>query len=294
MKTWKLLLLAAVFPLLASCDNEADKDAIDLDANLIRFEAVHPAQVSRVTATNFEKADQIGVYMTTADLDLQLGGNEINNENFTYDGRTWNSVRKLYWNKGNHNVYAYYPFNSSVNSITDYKYKVALDQNQADLGNGLSGYESSDFLWATASNVTASANPVQLKFAHCMSKMNIVLKKSENFEGEIPNDAEVFILNTVSTASIDLSTGGVSKDPYSGAETIKALKLSPTEFTACLVPQKINSRRPLVEVITQGVSYLMEGKISLKPGVQHTVVITLTKNPDQTKIEIGGEIVDWK
>ena len=294
MKTWKILLLASVFPIFASCDNESDNETTDMDANLISFEAVHPAQVSRATATNFENADQIGVYMTTVDLNLQLGGNELNNEKFTYDGKIWSSARKLYWNKGNHNVYAYYPLNFSVNSITDYRYKVALDQNQADLGNGLSGYESSDFLWANALNVTASANPVQLKFVHCMSKMNIILKKSESFEGEIPNDAEVFIHNTVSTASIDLSTGGISKDPYSSTETIKALKLSPTEFTACLVPQNINSRRPLVEVITQGVSYLMEGKISLKQGMQHTVVITLTKNPDQTKIEIGGEIVDWK
>ena len=48
-----------------------------------------------------------------------------------------------------------------------------------------------------------------------------------------------------------------------------------------------------VEIIADGVSYLMEGKISLKPGYRHTITVTLDKNPEQTKIDIGGEIVNW-
>jgi len=41
------------------------------------------------------------------------------------------------------------------------------------------------------------------------------------------------------------------------------------------------------------VSYLMEGKISLKQGMRHTITVTLDKNPEQTKIDIGGEISGW-
>jgi hypothetical protein len=48
-----------------------------------------------------------------------------------------------------------------------------------------------------------------------------------------------------------------------------------------------------VEVISDGVSYLMEGKISLKPGMRHTITVTLDKNPEKVKIDIGGEIVGW-
>ena len=36
-----------------------------------------------------------------------------------------------------------------------------------------------------------------------------------------------------------------------------------------------------------------EGKISLKQGYMHTIVIELSKNPDQTKSEIGGGIGGW-
>jgi hypothetical protein len=97
----------------------------------------------------------------------------------------------------------------------------------------------------------------------------------------------------VTKASIDLSTGDAGKDNYAGTSSVKALQKSATEYTAIVVPQNITTRRPLVEVITGGVSYLMEGKISLKPGMRHTITVTLDKNPEQTKIDIGGEIVNW-
>ena len=291
MKYLKLLCLASCLP-FAACDNTNDVEDVQENANLIRLEVYHPHQ-SRVTATNFEKLDEIGLFMTSANTKLQLGGNELNNEKFTFDGKNWNS-RKVYWNQGQHDVYAYYPFEKNINGIEDYTFQVALDQNTPKTATEMGGYEASDFLWASSKGLTASDGAIQLKFTHCMSKLNIQLVKGDTFEGEIPSDAEVYVHNTVPVASIDLSTGGVSKNIYAGSQSVKAKKIDDAHFTACLVPQNIRVMTPLVEVITQGVSYLMEGKISLRQGTQHTVVITLTKNPDQTKIEIGGEIVDWK
>lgn len=246
-----------------------------------------------MTDTNFEVNDTIGVYITAADASLQLGGNEMNNEKFIYGGSTWNSTRKMYWNEGLHNVYAYYPYVRNVNDIEDFTFTVSLDQNAPASAGSLGGYEASDFLWASAVGVEGSSDPVALKFSHRMSKVLVKLTKSEDYEGDLPSDIEVYIHNTVPVASISLSTGDVSKNIYAGAETIKARKLSSSEYTACLVPQNIETRRPLVEVITSGVSYLMEGKISLKQGYMHTIVIELSKNPDQTKIEIGGGIGGW-
>ena len=71
------------------------------------------------------------------------------------------------------------------------------------------------------------------------------------------------------------------------------MKLADDLFEAIVVPQSITSRRPLVEVIVGNVSYLMEGKISYKPGMRHTLTVTLDKNPEQVKIDIGGEIISW-
>lgn len=44
----------------------------------------------------------------------------------------------------------------------------------------------------------------------------------------------------------------------------------------------------------KGVSYLVESSFLFKPGIQHTVSITIEKNPEQVKIDIGGEIEDWE
>ena len=292
MKIIKFMLMTAAVAALSACAKENVPAQSENEGNIIRFVSIHPSQ-TKVTDTNFEVNDRIGVYITAADAELQLGGNEVNNEKFTYDGTMWKPSRNIYWNEGRHNVYAYYPYAQAVNDVVDFTFRVALDQNLPAENGNLGGYESSDFLWASATDIEGASEPVALKFSHRMSKVLIKLTKSADYEGEIPSDLEVFIHNTVPVASISLSSGDVSKDLYANVETIKARKLSNSEYTACLVPQNIETRRPLVEIVTSGVSYLMEGKISLKQGYMHTITIELSKNPDQTKIEIGGGIGSW-
>lgn len=65
-------------------------------------------------------------------------------------------------------------------------------------------------------------------------------------------------------------------------------------YSAIVVPQRIETRRPLVEVLVNGVSYLVESSFVFKSGTQHSMTITLNNNPDQVKIEIGGEIAGWQ
>lgn len=280
-----LLLIGAAATTLYACGTDNENDAMP-ESNEVAFICQY-AEVGRATDTNFENNDRIGVYMVAEGEPLQLGGNELNNELFSFNGSTWTSARKVYWNTGKHNVYAYYPYADKVNDTEDYTFTLSADQSTHE------GYTASDFIWASAEGVEASASPVTLSFSHIMSKAVVKLEKSADYEGNIPSDCQVYIHNTVATASIDLATGGVAKDPYAGTASIHANKLSDTEFEAIVVPQNIESRRPLVEVLCQGVSYLMEGKISFKQGYCYTLVVTLTKNPSQTKIEIGGSIDGW-
>ena len=288
MKTLKTILTAALAALaITACDNEADETFQTPEQSEIQLLMIHPNEQTRATDTAFEKSDSIGVYVTDSNTALQLGGNEVNNELFTYNGSSWTSKRKVYWNDGTHNVYAYFPQSKQVNDVKDFNFSVQENQNSTW------GYSHSDFLWATASNITASSSPVKMKFAHKMSNVVIKLEKGENFEGNIPSNAEVYIYSTVTKANIDLSTGDVAKDNYAGSSTIRCRKISDTEYRAIVVPQSINSRRPLVEIIIGDVSYLMEGKISFKPGYRHTITVTLDKNPEKIKIDVGGEIVNW-
>ena len=283
----KIWLLAVGALVMASCSNEETTEQGFVAAEgEIQLNFVHP-NATRATDTQFENSDKIGVYVTAKDETLQIGGNEVNNELFTYNGTSWTSARKVYWNNGAHDVYAYYPYSQSINDIENYSFEVQADQSTP------AGYTLSDFLWAGKKGVTASASPVTMQFAHKLSNVVIKLEKGENYTGDIPASTEVYIHSTVTKASIDLSTGDAAKDDYAGTSSVRCRQKSSAEYMACVIPQNITTRRPLVEVVASGVSYLMEGTISLKPGMRHVITVTLDKSPDQTKIEIGGEIGDW-
>lgn len=287
MKAKSLFMATAVMLLFAACSNENDfKEVYIPDEGEIQFVMLHPGQ-TRATETSFEENDSIGVFVTESDAELQLAGNEVNNEPFTYNGTTWTSLRKVYWNSGLHNVYAFYPYSRTVNDVENYSFSVNSDQSTH------TGYTRSDFLWASAKGVEGSNEPVAMQFSHILSNVVVLLEKGENYEGNLPADAEVYIHSLIRDATIDLSIGDAAKDNYAAASTIRCLKVSNSEYKAIVVPQNITSRRPLVEIIVDNVSYLMEGKISLKPGYKHTVTVTLDKNPDNIKIEIGGSVGGW-
>lgn len=278
---------------LASCSNddstEAPKSAKDTP---MTFDVIHPSQ-TRATATEFENGDKIGVYIAKADTPLEIGGNTLNNEPLTLTSGTWTPSQNLFWDEGTYNAYAYYPY-MSVTSIEDQPVSVATDQSKAATDSEKSAYEASDLLYAQAKGLTASTSPVTLSFRHIMSKLTIRLVKGEDFEGDMPTDAEIYIHNTVPTATLDISAGIVTRDVKGKKTTIKARQESDFQFGAIIVPQRLDNRVPLVEVIMKGVSYLFESKFLFKPGVDHLVNLVITDNPEQVKIEVGGEVENWQ
>ena len=278
---------------LASCSNddftEAPKSARE---TLITFDVIHPSQ-TRATATDFENGDKIGVYIAKADMPLEIGGNTLNNEQLTLTSSKWTPSKNLFWDDGSYTAYAYYPY-MNVTSIEDQPVSVATDQTTAETDGALSGYEASDLLYAKTSNVAASTSPVTLNFKHVMSKLTIRLVKGEDFEGDMPADAEIFIHNTVPTATFDISAGIVTRDVKGKRPTIKARQESNFQFGAIIVPQRIDNRVPLVEVIMKGVSYLFESKFLFKSGVDHLINLVITDNTEKVKIEVGGEVENWQ
>lgn len=282
------LTLATVSLLLGGC-TKSETEVLNPDE--MRFTATYPT-ATRATGTAFEKDDAIGVYVVQYNGDmavpLQVSGNYANNAETTFDGSAWKSTPVIYWDEGKFDVYAYYPY-AKPSSVDEYSFTVALDQSTMEEANALSGYEASDFLWAKAESVTRMAS-VPLTFTHRMSKLVVNLIKGEEYSGEIPVDAVVRIHNTVPVATIDLASGIVTKNGYEGAQSITAKKLSDGVYAAIVVPQRLDTKRPLIEVLSKGVSYLIESAFVFKAGTQHTINITLNNNPDQVKIEIGGEI----
>ena len=240
----------------------------------------------------FETGDAMGVYVSRYEGEmatpLQVSGNYANNVKSVFDGEKWLNSSAIYWAEGKFDVYAYYPYNKPA-SVDEYKFSVALDQTTEESTDVLSGYEASDFLWAKASGIS-KMDEVPLSFKHCLSKVVINLVKGEEYEGNIPSEAIVRIHNTIPAAIIDLSTGVVTKNGYESAKSITAKKVSDGVYAAIVVPQRIENRLPLIEVLSHGVSYLVESKFVFRSGTQHVINLTLNNNPDKVKIEIGGEI----
>ena len=276
-----------------SSDNDVSTEAPkSAKETPMTFDVIHPSQ-TKATATEFENGDKIGVYIAKTDMPLEIGGNTLNNEQLTLTSGTWTPSKNLFWDEGTYNAYAYYPY-MDVTSIEDQPVSVATDQSSPETDRKLSGYEASDLLYAKTSNVAASTSPVTLNFKHIMSKLTIRLVKGEDFEGDMPTDAEIFIHNTVPTATFDISAGIVTRDVKGKKTTIKARQESDFQFGAIIVPQRLDNRVPLVEVIMKGVSYLFESKFLFKPGVDHLVNLVITDNPEQVKIEVGGEVENWQ
>lgn len=258
----------------------------------LEFNFTHPSK-TRATETAFEKGDKVGLFVSQTDKPLEISGNAVNNELFTFDGSAWNGSHSLFWDKGNYNAYAYFPYSQEISSISDFPFSVKSRQDVKDEISGLGGYEASDFLFASSLDIEASEKPVEMQFKHIMSKLTIRLIKGEDFEGDLPEKATVYLHNTVTSATIDLAAGIATKDVKGSRNTITAKQTASNTYTAITIPQRLENRVPLIEVVMNGVSFLYESKFLFKPGINHLVNLVVDKNPEQVKIEIGGEIVDW-
>lgn len=286
-------LALAILGVVACSEEHETAPSQDAKSTPMSFVVTHPGQ-TRATATAFERDDRIGLYVADVNAPLELGGNLVNNEALTFDGSKWAASRTLFWDKGSFNAYAYYPYIKGISSITDQPFSVSTDQSTAKTATALGGYEASDLLFATSKNIMASVSPIRLTFKHIMSKLKIRLIKGEDFEGDMPTTATVYIHNTVPTATVDLQAGVATRYVKGTRQTITAHQDGDTSYSAIIVPQRIDNRQPLIEVVMKGVSYLFESKFQFKPGTEHLVNLIISDNPDKVKIDIGGEIQDWQ
>ena len=289
----KKKFLISILLLAAACSKSG---TMVEDDSQIRFDLGFSGQ-TRVMANAFESGDVTGLYMTEYDSSnkpapLLVSGNAVNNAALRFDGTSWATSPTLFWDKGvKYDVYGYYPY-ASPSSVEEYNFSVGTDQTTLRTGNALGGYEASDFLWAKQTGVKYP-NVVRLTFSHRMSRLVVNLVKGKDFEGDMPKDVVVKVHGTVPDAIVDLGSGVVVKDNYGKAKTITMKKESDTVFSSIIVPQRIDNRQPLIEVLTSNVSYLMESRFVFRSGIQHSVNIILDSDPAKVKIEIGGEIQGW-
>lgn len=280
--------------LMVGCENSEYIPVVE--DGVMQIEVLHPS-ATRATETAFEGGDKIGLYATEYNGDvaspLQISGNWANNVATTYDGAIWTPAKKIFWSENRMDVYGYYPYMTPT-SIDEHLWSVQLDQSTPETDDSLSGYEASDFLWGKATGVSQTDGDVQLEFKHRCSKLVVKLIKGKDYSGVLPTESELYIHSTVPTATIDFTNGAVTKYIYGEMETIKAKRVDDGTFEAIIIPQRMETRRPFLEYIANGVSYLYESTFIFKAGKLHTLELTINSNPDQIEVEVGGNVDNWE
>jgi len=263
------------------------------------FSVLAPGPQTKVAGDAFEASDRIGIYVTDyiddiTPMPLQISGNRASNLAVTYDGAAWTPENTVWWGTGRSDVYAYYPYMPEISDVESQFFAVAADQTRT-------GHGASDLLWAKAQGVRQTDGTVNLQMKHVMSKLTVRIVAGEDYVGSLPDDASVLLHSTVTGARVDLSKGSVSKDPYSGAQSIQMKKLGIRTFDgieavvyeAIVVPQMLETSVPLLEINSKSVSYLLEDSFNFRSGVAYTYTVTLNTSTTAIKVEIGCELEDW-
>ena len=286
MKTGFILHIIIILLLFTGCDKDSGEPVSGNPSQReMRFAFLHPGSAARATDTGFESGDCVSLFLKESSRPLEIAGNRITNECLTYDGSDWSFRMPFYWDKGVYDAIAIYPYIDEIYSVTDLGFEVSADQ-RAGLGEN-------DLMYASVSNLEASDKPVSMIFRHMLSKLTVRLVKGEDYEGELPQSATVLVHNTVTRSTVDLEAGVATRESKADASTVTACKTGASTYAAILIPQRIDNRLPLIEVLAGDVSLVYESTFHFKPGVHHLINLVIERNPEQTHISIGGEMNEW-
>ena len=236
--------------------------------------------MTRATDYAFETGDDVGLFVVNEPKSLQLSGNHVDNCKFTFDGTKWNAGKEIYWLDATTKAdfYCYYPYTSSVSSISAFTFKASQDQSTE------SGYKESDFMWGKVQGIAPTPDPVMITVNHGMSCLIINLKAGTGWKKEDINKAEVTLCGLKTSAKISLADGTVTAD--GNKSEIKPNVLGDGAFRALVVPQKVSDAE-LVRIKVGENTYTLKTTIDLRSGKQHTCTVVVNRTSEGINIGIG-------
>lgn len=212
------------------------------------------------------------------------------------------------------NLYAFHINNSSVTTIPDtypvtgQTHKVEQDQKSTSSG---SGYAKSDLLYVKATKtkeeVKTDNGAIALEFKHCLSKIEVILKKGKGMDAI--NISDVKILNTqlegTFTPSKDSNDGLTVIASGSTGENAIEIDNGITESSgdvlneAIIIPQTLNSGGSTVGGVdfirvtlsTGGtLSYKLTSETQFDKNTKYTYTITA----NLTGLEVTSTVANWE
>ena len=254
----------AVLALVACKKNvEPGKEPVDFSQYKVRVEPV----ITRVTETNFEAGDAIGLSVALA------SGDYAANVQMKYDGTAFSGDLNWY-EKGEETstLKAYYPYKEGEGLPT--MFSVQQDQSK--------GIAASDFVSAVKENVLPSANAVPVVFKHQLSRLVTTVKNNTGADIE-----SIVFEEFVPQAHI---AADLTAKVVDGAKWQPLTPFFKDDKYYLIVPAQ--TVKPVVKVTAGGKTLTQDlAEVSLEPGKQYTV--SMIVNKEEIKIVLAGEIENW-
>ena len=242
---------------------------------------------TRVNANGFEANDNVGVYIS-ATGSLATSDNMLDNEAFTYSSGniTAPEGKEVYWGSEDVrlSVWAYYPYVTTVSDNAAYPFAVNTNQTEA------ADYYNSDFITAQASNLAPQTTPVELTFAHSLSKIIVTLAAGEGITTEALTSAEksLSISGAIVDGTIDLADGTATAGTTK--EAISLYALDGLNYAAIVYPQQseISFRIELGDDV-----YAYSAEVEYEAGTQYQYTFTLDTYSPQSMSLTSTTISNW-
>lgn len=216
----------------------------------------------------FTNDDRMGMFVTTAGVELTTAGNLYANAVLTLGEGGWTGGAMYYPNTSNVDIYAYFPYRAEVTDIKAFAATVGADQSVAG------AYKKSDFLWAKIENRAKTEGELALALKHRMSKAEVRLIAGAGITDDyLKTVVAVKLLHLRTTAIADLSTGEVSVADEAVDMTVTAASAGDFLWMAIIVPQTLPAGTDAIEItMADGTKrlYRLDNEITYQPGkVKH-------------------------
>ena len=283
-----IFILAGILYLILGCAEQENITGLETQKTPINISQTYPSTSLQTRAAidgGFVAGDETGIFVVDYESEDKPGtmavqGNRASNIRFTMqDDGNWTALVQLYWDVRGAaaDFYGYYPFNSNLSSVTAYRFTIEPDQNSEATDARLAGYTASDLLWGKKEHVEQTTETVTLQYHHLMAGVTIRLECGTGFTAEEWGELDkmLFLKNTVTNGTVDLSTGTVSVGD--GAPiAINPLSYN-GDYRAIVFPQTVDANKELIQVLIDGKAYGLKKTeaMTFQSGKMHQFTITI-------------------
>ncbi len=278
----KILTLAVIATTLlsAACSKSDDGGtydtplAVQIDPT-IPDPTLFPKASTRVTDTDFETGDKIGVTITMEDDKSAF----LSNKEFSFDGANFTAPGTLWYDDANlaSTLFAYYPYQAGATHPTEFS--VQTDQSGDN-------YKASDLLIGFKTGVKPE-KAVDLAFKHKMTR--VIIRVTNGSGSDI---TEIRIGGAIGTGTIDAATGAFTAKTDAAVIDVKACEWEKNKlYYALLVPQKGVKLKTTVKTADGKTRPCTLETTDLVSGTNRELKMNV--QPADLQVELGGKIDNW-